>query len=56
VATTDLPARRFRGSIRLSGPEVVDLGSGDHIDLRVAAVAERIGDATVRMLGRQASP
>jgi FtsP/CotA-like multicopper oxidase with cupredoxin domain len=35
--------------------EVVDLDDGDGIDLRIAPVAKRIGDATVRMLAYNGS-
>jgi FtsP/CotA-like multicopper oxidase with cupredoxin domain len=31
-------------------PEVIELGDGDQIELRIAPVAKRLGDATVRML------
>ena len=35
--------------------EVVELSDGDRFDLRIAAVAKRIGDATVRMLAYNGS-
>jgi FtsP/CotA-like multicopper oxidase with cupredoxin domain len=35
--------------------EVVDLADGDAVDLRIAPVAKRIGDATVRMLAYNGS-
>jgi len=36
-------------------PEVVNLSPGDTFDLRIAPVAKRLGDATVRMLGYNGS-
>ena len=36
-------------------PEVVELADGDEIDLRIAPVAKRLGDATVRMLAYNGS-
>src|SRR4051812_24627112 len=36
-------------------PELVELADGDHLDLRIAPVAKRIGDATVRMLAYNGS-
>ena len=38
-----------------STPEVVELADGDEFDLRIAPVAKRIGDATVRMLAYNGS-
>ena len=35
--------------------EVIDLGDGDAVDLRIGPVAKRIGDATVRMLAYNGS-
>jgi FtsP/CotA-like multicopper oxidase with cupredoxin domain len=43
------------GLSEAAGSEVVELGDGDEIDLRIAPVAKRIGDATVRMLGYNGS-
>ena len=34
-------------------PEIVELADGDTFELRIAPVAKRLGDATVRMLGLQ---
>ena len=45
--TTGLPEAR--------ASEVVELGDGDRFDLRIAPVAKRIGDATVRMLAYNGS-
>ena len=45
--TTGLPEAR--------ASEVVELGDGDRFDLRIAPVAKRIGDATVRMLAYSGS-
>ena len=36
-------------------PEVVELSDGDEFDLRIAPVAKRLGDATVRMLAYNGS-
>jgi FtsP/CotA-like multicopper oxidase with cupredoxin domain len=36
-------------------PEVVELGDGDKVELRIAPIAKRIGDQTVRMLGYNGS-
>src|SRR6476646_129737 len=37
------------------GSEVVDLGDGDEVELRIAPVTKRIGDSTVRMLAYNGS-
>jgi FtsP/CotA-like multicopper oxidase with cupredoxin domain len=44
---TDLP--------EATRPEVLELGDGDELHLRPGPVAKRLGDATVRMLGYNAS-
>jgi FtsP/CotA-like multicopper oxidase with cupredoxin domain len=36
-------------------PELIELSDGDRFDLRIAPVAERLGDATVRMLAYNGS-
>jgi FtsP/CotA-like multicopper oxidase with cupredoxin domain len=36
-------------------PELVELSDGDHLDLRIAPVAKRVGEATVRMLAYNGS-
>src|SRR3712207_9088103 len=36
-------------------PQVVELAEGDQFDLRIAPVAKRLGDATVRMLAYNGS-
>jgi FtsP/CotA-like multicopper oxidase with cupredoxin domain len=36
-------------------PEIVELGDGDEVELEIAPVAKRIGDATVRMLAYNGS-
>ena len=38
-----------------TAPAVLDLANGDTLDLRVAPVAKRLGDITVRMLGYNGS-
>jgi hypothetical protein len=35
--------------------EIIDLADGDEFDLRIAPVAKRLGDATVRMLAYNGS-
>jgi FtsP/CotA-like multicopper oxidase with cupredoxin domain len=45
--TTGLPEAR--------PPEVVEFADGDRLDLRIAPVAKRLGDATVRMLAYNGS-
>jgi FtsP/CotA-like multicopper oxidase with cupredoxin domain len=55
MSTTDQFPRDVSGLDRASRPEVVELGSGDRFELRVAPVAKRIGDATVRMLAYNGS-
>jgi FtsP/CotA-like multicopper oxidase with cupredoxin domain len=45
--SANLPAAR--------GPEVIELSNGDEMELRVAPVAKRLGDATVRMLAYNGS-
>src|SRR3954467_697941 len=36
-------------------PELIELSDGEHLDLRIAPVAKRLGDATVRMLAYNGS-
>ena len=36
-------------------PEVIELSDGDEFDLRIAPVAKKLGDATVRMLAYNGS-
>ena len=43
------------GLLEAARSEVVDLGDGDEVDLRIEPVAKRIGDATVRMLAYNGS-
>ena len=38
-----------------TGPVLVELGDGEVLDLHVGAVAKRLGEATVRMLGYNGS-
>src|SRR3954451_7181149 len=47
VDPTGLPEAR--------APELVELPDGEHFDLRIAPVAKRLGDATVRMLAYNGS-
>ena len=46
---------RNRGAAEATRPEIVELADGDSFDLEIAAVAKRIGDATVRMLAYNGS-
>src|SRR5580765_5327508 len=43
------------GLVEAVGSEVVDLGDGDEVELRIAPVTKRIGDSTVRMLAYNGS-
>jgi len=47
TATTGLPEARSR--------DLVELADGERFDLRIAPVAKRLGDATVRMLAYNGS-
>jgi FtsP/CotA-like multicopper oxidase with cupredoxin domain len=53
------PSDRFptdpAGLPQAQRPEVVELADGDEFDLRIAPVAKRLGDATVRMLAYNGS-
>src|SRR6476659_1593923 len=51
---TDFPTDTA-GLVEAVGPEVVDLGDGDEVELRIAPVSKRIGDSTVRMLAYNGS-
>ena len=55
MATADQFSRDIAGLDDWHPPEVVDLADGDNFQLRVAPVAKRIGDATVRMLAYNGS-
>lgn len=48
--TTDMWPRDTEGLPGAVPPEVVELADGDALDLEIAPVAKRLGDATVRML------
>ena len=52
--TNHFPPTR-RASPRPSRPRSIELADGDELDLRIAPVAKRIGDATVRMLAYNGS-
>jgi FtsP/CotA-like multicopper oxidase with cupredoxin domain len=45
----------FAGLPEAVSPEVVELGDGDKVELRIAPIAKRIGDQTVRMLAYNGS-
>ena len=53
--TTDLFPRETEGLSERVPPQVVELADGDHVDLRIAPVAARLGEATVRMLAYNGS-
>ena len=55
VATDDHFPTDTAGLVEAVGSEVVDLADGDEVDLRIAPVTKRIGDATVRMLAYNGS-
>jgi FtsP/CotA-like multicopper oxidase with cupredoxin domain len=52
---TDLFPREIAGLPRSTQSEIVELADGDTFDLRIAPVAKRIGDTTVRMLAYNGS-
>ena len=47
--------RETTGLDEAHSPELVELGDGDQFDLRIAPVAKRLGEATVRMLAYNGS-
>src|SRR5918997_1711726 len=49
--TADHFPSEITGLPEAGAPEVIELGDGDEMDLRIAPVAKRLGDQTVRMLG-----
>ena len=57
--TDTAPTDRFptdaTGLPEARAPELVELADGEHLDLRIAPVAKRLGDATVRMLAYNGS-
>jgi FtsP/CotA-like multicopper oxidase with cupredoxin domain len=55
VEATDRFPTEAAGLAQARAPELVDVGDGDEVDLRIAPVAKRIGDATVRMLAYNGS-
>jgi FtsP/CotA-like multicopper oxidase with cupredoxin domain len=48
--TSDWFPTETAGLVESVAPEVVDLADGDQLDLRIAPVAKRLGDTSVRML------
>jgi FtsP/CotA-like multicopper oxidase with cupredoxin domain len=54
-STSDRFPTEVDGLPEARAPEVVELSDGDRLDLRIAPVAKRIGDATVRMLAYNGS-
>jgi FtsP/CotA-like multicopper oxidase with cupredoxin domain len=55
VATDEPFPTDTAGLVEAVGSEVVDLGDGDEVELRIAPVTKRIGDSTVRMLAYNGS-
>ena len=55
VSNEDLFTTDTAGLAQASAPQVVRLGDGDRFDLRIAPVANRIGDDVVRMLAYNGS-
>src|SRR3954454_5845632 len=53
--TPDQSPTDVTGLAQARAPEIVELSDGDEFDLRVAPVAKRLGDATVRMLAYNGS-
>jgi hypothetical protein len=53
--TTDQFPTDPSGLPEARGPEVIELSDGDELDLRIAPVAKKLGDATVRMLAYNGS-
>jgi FtsP/CotA-like multicopper oxidase with cupredoxin domain len=54
-STSDRFPTEVDGLPEARAPELVELSDGDRLDLRIAPVAKRIGDATVRMLAYNGS-
>jgi FtsP/CotA-like multicopper oxidase with cupredoxin domain len=55
VATSERFPTDTAGLVEVVGSEVIDLADGDEVELRIAPVSKRIGDATVRMLAYNGS-
>ena len=55
VATDDHFSTDTAGLVEAVGSEVVDLADGEEVELRIAPVAKRIGNSTVRMLAYNGS-
>jgi FtsP/CotA-like multicopper oxidase with cupredoxin domain len=55
LGTADPFPTETEGLSERARPEIVELSDGDGLDLRIAPVAARIGDATVRMLAYNGS-
>ena len=55
VTSSDYFPTDIAGLPAARSPEVVELGDGDEFDLRIAPVAKRLGEATVRMLAYNGS-
>jgi FtsP/CotA-like multicopper oxidase with cupredoxin domain len=55
VATSEHFPTDTAGLVEAAGSEVIDLDDGDELELRIAPVTKRIGEATVRMLAYNGS-
>jgi FtsP/CotA-like multicopper oxidase with cupredoxin domain len=55
AADTDRFPTAAEGLPEAVAPEVIDLGDGDELELRIAPVAKQIGDASARMLAYNGS-
>src|SRR5215210_7981574 len=55
MSATDHFPTETAGLPAATSPEIVELADGAEFDLRIAPVAKRLGDATVRMLGYNGS-
>jgi FtsP/CotA-like multicopper oxidase with cupredoxin domain len=55
VGTSERFPTDTAGLVGAVGSEVIDLADGDEVELRIAPVSKRIGDATVRMLAYNGS-
>src|SRR6266550_75911 len=55
VATSERFPTDTAGLVDAVGSEVIDFADGDEVELRIAPVTKRLGDATVRMLAYNGS-
>src|SRR5256885_5716832 len=55
VATSEQFPTDTAGLVEAVGSDLIELADGDEVELRIAPVSKRIGDATVRMLAYNGS-